>query len=48
MVEIDFIVHDCISLCNDFVQIYVVFMKRALNIEAHMLVQLAKCVSAKS
>lgn len=45
--EINLIVHDCISLCIDFVQVYVVFVKTALNIETHKLIQLAKFVGTK-
>ncbi|PNX76784.1 hypothetical protein L195_g032743 [Trifolium pratense] len=41
-VEIELVVQYCIFICNDFLHISVVFVKRALNVEAHRMVTLAK------
>ncbi|CAJ2641016.1 unnamed protein product [Trifolium pratense] len=43
-VEIELVVQYCIFICNDFLDISVVFVKRALNVEAHRMVTLAKLV----
>jgi hypothetical protein len=42
--EVVLVVQDCISLCNHFMHIDVVYVKRTLNIEAHSLVQYSKFV----
>jgi hypothetical protein len=46
--EVVLVVQDCIYLCNHFMHIDVVYVKRTLNIEAHSLVKYSKFVGCKT